>query len=86
MFRRAFTHGNFSWYSLIQSRDAIAIYVLAGFVGATFQDTDEDVEDEDAELCDTEEEEEPRRKEPKKDKGSINSRGLLEIWLNTLHP
>ena len=39
------------------------------FVGATFQGTDRDVEDEDADLCNTEEEEEPRRKEPKKDKG-----------------
>ena len=60
--------------------------ICFGFVGATFQGADGDVEDEDAELCDTEEEEEPRRKEPKKDKGSNDSRGLLEIWLNTLHP
>ena len=47
--------------------------ICFGFVGATFQDGD--VEDE---LCETEEEE-PKPKEPKKDKCSKNSRGLLEI-------
>ena len=37
--------------------------ICFGFVGATFQGTDGDVEDV---LCDTEEKEEPRLKEPKK--------------------
>lgn len=58
----------------VLSTNLVQLYMKGIVPGATLLGQDGDVEDE---LCETEEEE-PKPKEPKKDKCSKNSRGLVK--------